>query len=201
MSRIDTIFFDWGGVIADDPGDDFLKDLLKRLGATDTQTQEIYDGYMRQFLRGEINEDAYWQMIREHYGLTVHENISDDFKNWRGLITNEAVFSLVDAARAEGIRPALLTNVIEPTYGVLDAAGYYAKFDAVIASCKVGYAKPQPEIYQLALDRLETTAERSLFIDDKQRNLDPAAAMGFRTILAENPAQIIADVNRYIHAV
>lgn len=197
---IDTIFFDWGGVIADDPGDDFLLNLLRKIGATDTQAKEIYDGTMRRFIRGEISEAEYWQMLRERYGFTIHENISEDFKEWRGLVKNDEVLALVDEARAVGVQVALLTNVIEPTYNVLANAGYYDSFDAVIASCKVGLAKPQTEIYQLALEQMGAMAEKSLFIDDKQRNIDPARTLGFHTVLAENPTQIIEDVMRYIKA-
>ena len=64
----------------------------------------------------------------------------------------------------------------------------------VIASCKVGYGKPDQEIYDIALQKMHTTAKESLFIDDKQTFLDPAVKMGFRTILARNSEQIINDV-------
>jgi hypothetical protein len=36
-----TIFFDWGGVIANDPGDDFPSQLLRQLGASGQQVEEI----------------------------------------------------------------------------------------------------------------------------------------------------------------
>jgi len=197
MTAINTIFFDWGGVIADDPGDEFLSQLLRNIGANDDQIQEIHDSYMRRFMQGTISEAEYWQLLRDNYGFTVHESISNDFVKWRGLIINEDVMSLVDQAKSKGAQTAILSNVIEPTYNVLAKAGHYDRFDVVIASCKLGFAKPQPEIYQIALDQLHATAGQSLFIDDKQKNLDPAAAMGFKTILAENPAQIIADVSKY----
>lgn len=198
MVAINTVFFDWGGVIADDPGDEFLNLLLRNIGANNDQIQEINDSYMRRFMQGTISEAEYWQLLRDNYGFTVHESISDDFVKWRGLIINEDIMSLVGQAKAKGLQTAILSNVIEPTYNVLANAGHYDRFDAIIASCEVGFAKPQPEIYQLALDRLQTTAEQSLFIDDKQKNLDPATAMGFKTILAENPSQIIADFSKYV---
>jgi epoxide hydrolase-like predicted phosphatase len=198
MAAINTIFFDWGGVIADDPGDDFLKQLLLDIGASHDQAQEIFDSYIRQFLRGELSEKEYWEMLRSHYGLAVHESISEEFIRWRGLSANDHVFGLVDEAKAKGLRTALLTNVIEPTYNVLQKAGHYDRFDNVIASCKVGFAKPEIEIYTLALEMMDTTAAHSVFIDDKQKNLVPARELGFTTILAENPAQIIRDVQQYI---
>ena len=198
MNGINTIFFDWGGVIADDPGDDFLLSLLKELGASEEQAQEIYDTYIRRFMRGEMSEEEYWNELRRKYGLSIDDSISDEFKKWHGLDKNDRILALVDQARAKGLQTAILSNVIEPTYNVLLKAGYYNHFDEVIASCKVGFAKPQMQIYQIALDRLHTTAKRSVFIDDKQKNLDPAQDMGFHTILAQNPEQIIRDLAKYV---
>lgn len=197
-TNIQAIFFDWGGVIADDPGDDFLGSLLRQIGATDSQVEEIFDTYMFRFMKGELSETEYWSNLQAHYGLAVHDTISEEFKKWKGLSTNDKVFSLVGKARSKGIRTAALSNIIEPTYNVLASAGYFKAFDTVIASCKVGSAKPEKEIYEIALRELNVTAEASLFIDDKPRNIEPAAAMGFRTILAKNPQQIIDDVMAYI---
>lgn len=193
-----TIFFDWGGVVANDPGDEFLRLLLREIGATDSQVQEIHDTYMSRLMRGKISEAEYWSELNKHYGLKIHDSISDEFKKWRGLIANQDVLALVDEAKAKGLQTAIFSNVIEPTYRVLQQAGYYDRFDEIIASCKVGFAKPQAEIYQLALDQLEATATQSIFIDDKQANLDPAEKVGFTTILAQNPDQIIADVRKLL---
>jgi putative hydrolase of the HAD superfamily len=189
-----TIFFDWGGVIADDPGDDFLAKLLREIGATDDQVQEIFQSYMRRFMRGEIPEAEYWDELRSNYGFTIHDSISDEFKKWNGLAANEGVLALVDEAKSRGWQVAILSNVIEPTYNVLKAAGFYDKFDVVIASCKEGFAKPDIEIYRIALEKLNTTASESVFIDDKPSNLTPAKELGFKTILAETPDQTVRDI-------
>lgn len=198
MSDINTIFFDWGGVVAGDPDDGFWSQLLRDNGATEEQAQEIYETYMQHFMRGEITEAECWDELRRNYGLIIPSTISDEFKKWRGLVKNDDIVALIHQAKSSGLQVALLTNVIEPTYNVLSEAGYYDYFDVVIASCKVGLAKPQDEIYQLALDQLNTTAEQSVFIDDRQKNLDPATRMGFTTILATSPEQIINDISKYV---
>lgn len=189
-----TIFFDWGGVIANDPGDDFLSDLLRNIGATDKQIQEIFETYMKRFMRGQMTEAEYWQELRTKYGFTIHDSISDEFKKWRGLVANEDILALAKQAKANGMNIAILSNVIEPTYNVIAKAGYYDLFDEVIASCKVGYVKPEKEIYQIALERFGVTPQESIFIDDKQYCLDPAKAMGFKTILATSPEQIMREL-------
>lgn len=189
-----TLFFDWGGVVADDPGDDFLAKLLADIGASPAQIQEILQRYMKQFMRGEITEQEYWEALRAGYGFTIDESIAGEFEKWTGLQANEAVLALVDEARARGWKTAILSNVIEPTYNVLQNAGFYDRFDITVLSCKEGVAKPEREIYEIALHKAGATAEESVFIDDKQQNLDPADAMGFRTLLAKSPEQIIRDI-------
>lgn len=198
MTKYSTVFFDWGGVIANDPGDDFLHQLLIKVGASQAQIQEIFQTYMHDFMRGKISEQQYWQQLKSKYGLQIHDSISEAFMEWRGLVANQDILALAEEARAAGLQIAILSNVIEPTYNAIAKAGYYDRFDGVIASCKVGYAKPEQPIYELALQSLGTTAEQSLFIDDKQYCLDPAAAMGFTTVLAQSPQQIIHDVRKLI---
>lgn len=198
MTKYTTVFFDWGGVMADDPGDEFLGILLKRHGATGEQISEIFQTYMYQFMRGEMTEQEYWRALKEKYGFMIDDSISDEFMEWSGLVANERILDLVNVVKAKGLKVVILSNVIEPTYNSLERAGLYGSFDKVIASCKVGYAKPDKEIYELALKELGATAEQSIFIDDKQRNLDPADEMGFTTILAENPEQIISDLRSLI---
>lgn len=189
-----TVFFDWGGVVADDPGDGFLGELLRSLGATEDQVQEIFQQHMRAFMRGEISEMQYWQTLRDTYGFTIENSISDEFKKWTGLVANQEVLKLVDDLKRSGLGVAILSNVIEPTYNALEQAGHYANFDKVIASCKVGFAKPQREIYEIALKEMGVKAEESIFVDDKQICLDPAGEMGFKTVLASNPEQFIGEV-------
>jgi epoxide hydrolase-like predicted phosphatase len=191
---ITTVFFDWGGVIAPDPGDDFLSSLLKRIGATDDQIKEIFETYMSRFTRGQITDQQYWEELRKNYGFVISDSMSDEFRKWRGLVADENIMKLVHDLKKRDIKVALFTNVIEPSYDLIKQAGYYSEFDEVIASCKVGYGKPDQEIYEIALQKMHTTAQESLFIDDKQAFLDPAIRMGFQTILATNSEQIIRDV-------
>ena len=149
-------------------------------------------------MRGELSESEYWRELANKYGFTIPDSISEEFKQWSGLAANPEILTLVKEAKIRGMKVAVLSNVIEPTYNVIEAAGYYNLFDDVIASCKVGHAKPEQEIYIEALNRFGVTAKESIFIDDKQMCLDPAAEIGFKTILARSPDQIVQDVRSII---
>lgn len=198
VKSIQTIYFDWGGVIADDPGDDFLHNLLVKVGASSAEADDIFNSCKIDFMSGKLSEAEFWQRLQDDYGLSIHENISDDFMAWSGLRANDTLLALVDKAKANGLGVALLSNMIEPTYNVLAGSGHFKHFDHAVISCKVGSAKPEKQIYEIALHEMNAQPETSLFIDDKPRNLEPAAAMGFSTILATNPEQIIADLSAYL---
>ncbi|MGH9599050.1 MAG: HAD family hydrolase [Terracidiphilus sp.] len=55
-------------------------------------------------------------------------------------------------------------------------------FQVAFSSCYVGMRKPEPAIYRRVLDILGRPTERVLFIDDRQQNVDGAAAAGMKAI-------------------
>ena len=193
LYMIDTVFFDWGGVIAQDPGDDFLKEILRERGASERLMEEINQKYMQKFMRGEFTEHDYWQALKHEYGFEPPVSTGTTFLSWQGTETIPAAIDLVRDVQASGRTAAILSNVIMPAYSALYDAGVYDEFDVVITSCTEGVAKPEPEIFQLALERAIARAGNSLFIDDKEHNIDIAKQLGFHTILAKHPSQYVAE--------
>jgi putative hydrolase of the HAD superfamily len=55
-------------------------------------------------------------------------------------------------------------------------------FTAFFSSCWVGVLKPARRIYEVALAMSQARPEASVFIDDRERNLEPARLLGMRTI-------------------
>ncbi|HEY1804555.1 MAG TPA: HAD family phosphatase [Terracidiphilus sp.] len=55
-------------------------------------------------------------------------------------------------------------------------------FKVAFSSCYVGLRKPDAAIYRRALDILGSAPERTLFIDDRQENVDGAMVVGMKAI-------------------
>jgi len=55
-------------------------------------------------------------------------------------------------------------------------------FITFFSSCWIGILKPARRIYEVALAMSQAEAEHSVFIDDRERNLEPARSLGMRTI-------------------
>jgi putative hydrolase of the HAD superfamily len=52
----------------------------------------------------------------------------------------------------------------------------------MVISAEVGVMKPDPQIYQLALEKLNVTPAESVFIDDFTQNVEGARAVGMNVI-------------------
>ena len=71
-------------------------------------------------------------------------------------------------------------------------------FGLVVDSAFVGMRKPDPEIYQLTVERLGAaiTAEDCLFIDDIAVNVDTARGLGMTGVHFADNQQAIAEIER-----
>jgi epoxide hydrolase-like predicted phosphatase len=102
---------------------------------------------------------------------------------------------LVGRLRKVGYRVGLLSNTIPNTAEEIRSHGGYDDFDFLILSCEVGYAKPDPEIYELAMQQLPgIKPEEVMFVDDIERMTAPATELGIHTIVATSPEQIMDDI-------
>ena len=67
---------------------------------------------------------------------------------------------------------------------------FFDLLDDFVISGEVGHVKPQPEIFQIMLDRISRSAYECLFIDDALANIQQAQKMGFAVVHFESPEQL-----------
>jgi epoxide hydrolase-like predicted phosphatase len=96
----------------------------------------------------------------------------------------ETMVEGVRRIRARGIRTALITNnVAEFGNGWRKMIPVDELFEVIIDSSAVGVRKPDPRIFQMALDRLGVTAQDSVFVDDHPGNIRAAEKLGITGVL------------------
>lgn len=102
--------------------------------------------------------------------------------------------------RASGIKTAVLSNTIAIYASVQAQAGINREggFDPVIYSWQVELAKPQKEIFELALHELGAPPENIIFIDDKPEHIKGATSVGMHTILFEDTNKTIQQIRRLV---
>lgn len=84
--------------------------------------------------------------------------------------------------RAEA-RLAVVSNFYGNLEIILEEAGLAPLLDAVIESVRVGVEKPDPRIFEIALDRLGIAPQQAVMVGDNfDRDLRPAKSIGMGTI-------------------
>jgi epoxide hydrolase-like predicted phosphatase len=101
---------------------------------------------------------------------------------------NEDMVDLVRDLRGAGFAIGLLTNNVKEAQNWRDALPSEL-FDAVVDSSAVGLRKPDPAIYRETLDRLGRPGAETVFVDDFEENLPPAADLEMATVLFEDATQ------------
>jgi putative hydrolase of the HAD superfamily len=115
--------------------------------------------------------------------IGVSEDRSEDLidRLWADLGPDHEMIDAVARFHEAGVRTGLVSN----SWGT--ALKYEQDlmarlFDVTVISHLVGLRKPDPAIYELAVEQLELPAEAIVFIDDLPGNLKPARAMGMATV-------------------
>jgi len=85
--------------------------------------------------------------------------------------------------RNRGYRLALVSNLEPFQRPWVKELELTPLFDEIILSCEVGLLKPEPEIYQLAVQKLEVSPEECVFVGDGMSNeLSGAQAVGLTAV-------------------
>ena len=100
-----------------------------------------------------------------------------------GSLAFDALPGAADACRAlaaAGLRLAVVSNWDVGLHDHLRALGLDGEVDAVVTSAEAGAPKPEPRIFELALERLGATAARAVHVGDADADAEGALAAGLR---------------------
>ncbi len=92
--------------------------------------------------------------------------------------------------KKRGFKLGLISNADAMEIAAWHQASIAPYFDTALFSCNVGYSKPDPRIFEMALEKLEVPANRCAFIGDGGSDeLITARKMGMMTILTTEMIQ------------
>lgn len=95
------------------------------------------------------------------------------------------IYDVMKDLKDRGYHLYSLTNWSHETFPIVKEvhARLFELFEGIVVSGEEKMMKPSPEIYTLLLDRYHLNASESIFIDDRQRNVDGANQVGIKGIL------------------
>jgi len=103
--------------------------------------------------------------------------------------------ALFHRLKAQGHRMFYLSNMPEPYAAHLESHNtFVGEFIDGIFSARVGLMKPQPQIFELAVNRFALDPAQTLFIDDHAGNVAAALAQGWQALRFVDAAQCAGDL-------
>ena len=191
MGKITTVFFDLGGVLLELQPEKTINYLAERSGL-DRETVEnsfpLEDYY--QFERGVMDESRFFRLWQDALGGT-DLSLADFYIAWVNLIGRELATSTILTKIKPYYQVWLLSNTNDHHIRYQTPKHpFFDQVDGKIFSYLEGCRKPEPEIFNLALERSGATPGESLFIDDMQVNVDQARKMGITTIHFTTPEEL-----------
>jgi putative hydrolase of the HAD superfamily len=188
---IKAVLFDFGGVLSETGKQGFISGIVADLYGVLPEQLDI-SAWHSELRRGRGNGDQLFKELDAQFGKHVAK---EEFVR-RVHDANQpspTVFTLARQLREHGIRTGIFSNVFAMNAVDLREQGMYEHFDPVLLSCESGYAKPDQQFYELAIEKLGVEPEEILLIDDQLKCLEPARSMGIHTLKADSPEQIVHD--------
>ena len=190
---IRAVLFDFEGVIAAKTEHKLSEQLAKNLEIPRDRAWELLAPEQHDYIRGLIDEATLWLRIEQRFGKPVPASARNIWLAYGDLNPLPAMVIFARQLKKDGIAVGILSNVIPYTRDAIRLRNGYDGFWPVLLSCEIGLAKPDAEVYNLALDMLQLQPREVLFIDDNEANLALARLLGMHTLLAATPDQTIAQ--------
>ena len=199
LKSIKAVLFDLDGVIIDTESmymnmmieynkkigigagkDYYIKNLL---GKT---KDEITKYYLKDFNK-DFNEEKYWLDLLK---------IRQDYINNNQLNLKIGVFELINYLKSNNYLLGIVTsNSLDLTNKLLKNAGLdYKLFNLILTREDVSKTKPSPELYEVALKRLNLNKDETIAIEDSKVGINSALAAGLDVINVEDIDVVPADL-------
>lgn len=202
---VEAVISDFGGVLTTPLADAFtglttragvsLEDLGAAMAGV---AQERGENPLYALESGRMSEAEFGELVGEALSRRLGRPV--DFASFgealfAGLAPNEPMLEFMRGLHGRGYRLAICTNNVREWSQRWQALIPERElFEVIVDSAFVGVRKPQPEIYELTLQRLGLAAEHAVFVDDMELNCAAAAELGLRSVWFQSTEQAIADV-------
>jgi len=188
---IQAFLFDAGDVLYHRPqrGCQF-KAFLKELGLEQHLPAAVEKECLaNRAYRGLISQQQYREALVRLYGVTLPEQVErglqvlasedDDVQFFPG------VAATLTTLKDRGYLLGIITdtaNSVSTKLRWFEKGGFGKVWDSIISSKEIGVRKPDPLLYQAALQQLGVNTDQAVFVGHKISELDGAQAVGLKTV-------------------
>ena len=181
----DAVAFDYGEVISQPMNKDAVHVMADILRVSPEALQKSYWKFRDDYDLGRLTGKDYWAKVTADLDRTPTEDelqriLSADIDTWKNI--RPEMIEFARSLKERGMKIAILSNMHHDFLAYLNKECEWMKlFDVRVFSCELGIMKPELEIYQFLIQKLQTEPSKTLFIDDRQVNVDGAIKAGLKS--------------------
>jgi putative hydrolase of the HAD superfamily len=199
-SRVRGIIVDYGEVLCLKPGPGDLARMADIFAISPDLFARRYEKNRRAYDRGDLTPDEYWRSFVDGETKPLNPQQISTLRSWDVEMwshTDPVMIAWLEAMPQAGLATALLSNMhIDMVAKVRREFSWVQSLKFAVFSHEVRLAKPEAKIYEYCLEGLGTRAEETLFIDDREVNIQGAQSLGIRTIRFESVAQLHTELKK-----
>jgi putative hydrolase of the HAD superfamily len=192
-----AVVFDYGMVLTGPRDPEANAALLRMTGLAPARFEELYWADRHAYDEGKLTGLAFWQKFLRAAGLSSDggaspseagqlDRIAHELNQWDARMwttQNPAMVAWQLELKKRGLLTAILSNMGDNVHeNMVREFTWLGRFDVLVWSYQLLMAKPEAAIYRHVLKELGTTPEETLFLDDKQVNIEAAQALGMQAI-------------------
>ena len=181
--NIDTVLFDFGGVIAEEGFKQGLSAIARAHGLDERTFIEVaYDTiYSNGYVLGKAPESAFWNDLRQKTAIKGDDaSLRDEI--FSRFIVRGWMIDLVKSLKADGIKVGILSDQTDMLDMLDKKYDFFRLFDYVFNSYHMGKSKRDLSLFDDIAHLLKTDPDRILFIDDDAGNIERAKKKGWKGI-------------------
>ena len=196
MPMLKTICFDLGNVLCFFDREKMFRQVAACCGISIPHVKKImiHEGIQESHELGKIDTQNVYRLFKSKASkiFSLHEftdAMSDIFTG------NTELWPIVEQLKKERMRLVLLSNTCESHYNhIYSNYPILHLFDHKILSFEVGYLKPDPRIFKLALQHAECAASECFYVDDIPAFIRGAKKVGLKGALFTDAASLSSSL-------
>ncbi len=193
-----AVVLDYGMVLTGPPDPKAHSEMVRITGLSVDRFEHYYWADRHAFDEGKLNGLGFWRKVTSDAGLTLDDKTIEELSLWDARMwttQNDTMLAWQQMLKRRGILTAILSNMGDTVLAnMMNELTWLNRFDVLVWSYQLRMAKPDAAIYHHVLKQLGTRPEETLFIDDRQVNVDAANAVGMKGMLFTNVDQLRADL-------
>lgn len=114
----------------------------------------------------------------------------DHTYNFSNYVVFDSTLNTLQKLKHLGYRIGVISDTWPSTVPQQEEAGLWSYYDCTTLSCFLGVMKPNPRMYEDALEKMGLPVEETVYVDDLTMSLDAARDYGINGILSTAPTGI-----------